>query len=444
MRYTLIERQQKKEEIVSLHNMDTKKHMEQNDDEKMAREQNCDTGKRMYKAEGGLTEAAYASWLDRIPSIGSVTAKRLLGEYGNAERLYRLSEKEVTALAERKLLTAAQAGKLREWQTDFRYEPHRLYEAMTAQGIRVICYNDAEYPKRLRNIPEPPNMLYVKGRVPEEGRPSVSIVGARLCSDYGRYTARKFAHVLAGAGIQVISGMALGIDGISHRAAMEAGGRTFAVLGCGVDICYPAQNQEIYEKLPSYGGILSEYPPGTAPCAGLFPRRNRIISGLADILLVIEARKKSGTLMTVEAALEQGKEVYALPGRVTDALSGGCNALIAQGAGIATSPDRLLEELSGIWKGSGLHAGSRTEEGIARRMGETEGRSAKMGERAGETEDTPERLVYALLTEEGQTFDMLMSLSTLAPGECSAALMRLCVEGFAICRQGRYYRSDAG
>ena len=401
-------------------------------------------------------EIIYQCWLDRIPSIGSVSAGRLLTEYGSAERLYRMSKNEVAELTAKKLLTAAQTEKLREYQTDSRYEPHRLYEGMAMQGIRAFRLGEDAYPKRLYDIPDPPRILYVKGELPDEERPSVSIVGARLCSDYGRYTARKFAYVLAEAGVQIISGMALGIDGISHKAAIEAGGRTFAVLGCGVDVCYPVQNQEIYERLPSYGGVLSEYPPGTKPHAGLFPRRNRIISGLAELLLVIEARKKSGTLITVDAALEQGKEVYALPGRVTDALSGGCNALIAQGAGIATSPDRLLEELSGIWgRESGLRAGSRTEKEMAQRIGEAGERAAEertAGERTGETgsgwqsgrKETPERLVHALLTEEGQTFDMLMSRSALAAGEFSTALMRLCVDGLAVCRQGRYYRGDMG
>lgn len=374
------------------------------------------------------SKTIYACWLDRIPSIGTVSAKRLLAEYGNAEQLYRLPEKEVKALSERKLLTAAQAERLREWQTDFRYEPHRLYEEMTAQGIRVLFCEDREYPEKLRDIPEPPNMLYIRGDIPDGSKPGVSIIGARLCSDYGRYTARKFAHALAEAGVQIISGMALGIDGISHQAAMEVGGRTFAVLGCGVDVCYPAQNKDIYERIPAQGGILSEYPPGTAPCAGLFPRRNRIISGLADVLLVIEARKKSGTLITVDAALEQGKEVYALPGRVTDALSGGCNALIAQGAGIATSPEQLLEELSGLWGRSDLRADGRAAGHENREMLDSE----------------PERLVYALLSEEGQTVDMLMGRSALAPGEFSAALMHLCISGRAVCRQGRYYRDGTG
>lgn len=384
-------------------------------------------------------ETIYACWLDRIPSIGAVSIKRLLDEYGSAEQIYRLPEKEMTRLTERKLLTAAQEGKLREWQTDVHYEPHRLYEKMTSQGIRAVPYRDDDYPERLKNIPEPPHMLYVKGDIPDGATPSVSIVGARLCSDYGRYTARRFAHTLAEAGVQIISGMALGIDGISHKAAMEAGGRTFAVLGSGVDVCYPPQNRDIYEQMQTQGGVLSEYPPGTAPCAGLFPRRNRIISGLADILLVIEARKKSGTLITVDAALEQGKEVYALPGRVTDALSGGCNGLIAQGAGIATSPEQLLEELSELL-GREISDGSIKGSDAAKDKQGTGSCSMDSCDMDKEHENQ----VYALLSEEGQTMDMLMGRSTLAPGALSAALMRLCIRELAVCRQGRYYRNDAG
>ena len=148
---------------------------------------------------------------------------------------------------------------------------------------------------------------------------------------------------MASRGITIISGMARGIDGIAQTAALDAGGRSYAVLGCGVDICYPEENRSLYDRLLQQGGILSEYPPGTPPEARLFPLRNRIISGLADAVLVIEARKKSGTLITVDMALEQGRDVFALPGRVSDSLSDGCNRLIRQGAAPATCPEDLLE-----------------------------------------------------------------------------------------------------
>ena len=164
---------------------------------------------------------------------------------------------------------------------------------------------------------------------------------------YGREQARRFGRRIGARGISVISGMARGIDGIAQKAALDAGGRSYAVLGCGVDICYPEENRELYERLQQQGGVLSEYPPGMQPIAKLFPPRNRIISGLSDLVLVIEARKRSGTLITVDMALEQGREVYALPGRVSDSLSDGCNRLIRQGAGPATCPQDILEYFFG-------------------------------------------------------------------------------------------------
>lgn len=156
-----------------------------------------------------------------------------------------------------------------------------------------------------------------------------------------------FGSMLAMAGVQVISGMARGIDGLSQKAALYAGGYSLGVLGCGVDICYPAENRELFEQLCKKGGVCSEYPPGTAPRNSLFPPRNRIISGISDAVLVIEAKNRSGTLITVDMALEQGKEVYALPGRITDALSEGCNRLLQQGANVVVSAEDMIRGLTG-------------------------------------------------------------------------------------------------
>ncbi|MCM1156204.1 MAG: DNA-protecting protein DprA [Roseburia sp.] len=172
-------------------------------------------------------------------------------------------------------------------------------------------------------------------------------MGARNCSGYGRRMAELFGRELAQAGIGIISGMARGIDGIGQSAALTAGGYSLGVMGCGADICYPAENKSLYKALCIQGGVCSEYLPGTLPRNSLFPPRNRIISGLSDVVLVIEAKAKSGTLITVDMALEQGKEVYALPGRVTEALSEGCNHLIRQGAGVALSPQDMIRELAG-------------------------------------------------------------------------------------------------
>ncbi len=201
------------------------------------------------------------------------------------------------------------------------------------------------YPDRLRCFDDMPEYLYVKGKLPDSRKKSVAIVGARRCSNYGSSQAYYFAKELSLFGIQIISGMARGVDGWAHRGALDGGGETFAVLGSGPDICYPRQNIDIYRRIPLQGGILSEYEPQTPALPRHFPRRNRIISALADLVLVIEAGKKSGSLITVNFALEQGRTVYALPGRLGDALSEGCNNLIFEGAGIANSVDIILDEL---------------------------------------------------------------------------------------------------
>lgn len=227
--------------------------------------------------------------------------------------------------------------------------------------IRILRRQDREYPGRLREIPDPPEELYVLGRVPEEQIATVAVIGARDCSEYGKYVASGLGALLGRNGIQVISGMARGIDGIGQEAALDAGGSSFAVLGSGVDICYPAGNRKLYEKLKLKGGILSEYPPGTPALPGHFPPRNRIVSGLSDAVVVVEAREKSGTLITVDMALEQGREVFVVPGRVTDPLSVGCNRLLKLGAGLFLDEREFMEELGQICKRCGMPAEAETE-----------------------------------------------------------------------------------
>lgn len=225
----------------------------------------------------------------------------------------------------------------------------KAYEDMQNCGIVFYPFYHPEYPKRLLDIPDRPFGVYVKGKIRDDG-PRVAVVGARDCSPYGSYVAETFARGLAEMGLLVVSGMARGIDGIAQKAALDANGSTCAVLGCGVDICYPASNEALYREICSNGAVLSEYPPGTKPQPSLFPPRNRIISGLADAVLVVEARRKSGTSITVDMALEQGKEVFVIPGRITDRLSDGCNNLLLQGATIALSPAQVAEEIRTIWE----------------------------------------------------------------------------------------------
>lgn len=211
--------------------------------------------------------------------------------------------------------------------------------------IKIYAKEQQGYPFRLHFLADAPEVLYVRGRLPSDSIPSLAIVGARDCSHYGSNIASEYAAFFARAGIQIISGLARGIDAAAHRGALSQKGQTFGVLGCGVEQCYPASNRNLYDQMVKEGGVLSEFEEGERPLAWHFPRRNRVISGLADAVLVVEARVKSGSLITADLALEQGKPVFAIPGRVGDLLSEGCNQLIYQGAVPAWKPEVILQEM---------------------------------------------------------------------------------------------------
>ena len=288
-----------------------------------------------------MTKEEYWFWLCTSADIFREDIRRILEVYQTPEAVFYSDKKE---LFQKGLITEIQWRSLQESakRKDF---PDRLGE-MKRKGIRFLYPESADYPEKLRQIPDAPFSLYVKGQLPDPEKPSVGMVGARACSEYGRSMAIRFSRALAKAGVQVVSGLAAGIDSISAQGALEGGGKTFAVLGSGVDVIYPVQNFSLYyEIIASGGGILSEYPPGTPAISWQFPARNRIISGLSDRLLVIEAKKRSGTLITVRYALDQGRDVYALPGRLTDKTSESCNRMIADGAGILLSPELLLSEI---------------------------------------------------------------------------------------------------
>lgn len=286
-------------------------------------------------------ECAYAYFISSVPGMGIKTLDRLYREYGmegGYESVYqRLADvvregkracKDILRINERQMVPLIKKIK----ENDVREE----YQKLLYNKIWCIPKYVRGYPDKLKQIYDPPSVLYVKGCLPDFRIPAVAVVGARNCSAYGEKMAMEIGRELADAGIPVISGMARGVDGIAQRSALDSGGTSFGVLGCGVDICYPEENLDVYEKLTTRkgNGVISEYAPGTLPASGLFPLRNRIISGLSEVLVVVEAREKSGTYITVTTALEQGKDVYVVPGRVGDNLSYGCNRLIAQGANV--------------------------------------------------------------------------------------------------------------
>lgn len=220
---------------------------------------------------------------------------------------------------------------------------------MMSENIKIYKKTEEGYPKNLLQLPDAPSRLYVLGELPDPMRPAIAIVGARNCSSYGKNMAYEYARILTQRGIQVISGLARGVDAAAHAGALAAGGKTYGVMGCGVDFCYPTSSRKLYHVMQQQGGILSEFAPGTPPLSYHFPLRNRIISGLSGAILVVEAKEKSGSLITADAALEQGRTVFALPGRAGDLLSEGCNRLIYQGAIPAWKPEIILEEME--WTG---------------------------------------------------------------------------------------------
>lgn len=212
--------------------------------------------------------------------------------------------------------------------------------------IRFITCCDDDFPEKLRYIPDSPRWLFVKGELPDPDKPSVAIVGARKCTRYGTDTAEMFARELSKRGVEIISGLAYGIDGAAHEGALSAGGKTYGVLGCGVDVVYPLSNRKLFISMQEQGGIISEYPPGSQPISANFPRRNRIISGLSDVILVTQAQKASGSMITVKHALDQGRDVFAVPGNIYDPLSTGCNNLLKEGAFPALSPIDIVNVLA--------------------------------------------------------------------------------------------------
>ena len=226
-----------------------------------------------------------------------------------------------------------------------RFDAHAYLEALQQRGLRWLARSDRAFPPLLREISDSPSGLFLRGEGAPEllAQPAVALVGARACSGYGSQVARLLGRELAAAGLLVVSGLARGVDGEAHRGALEAGGATVAVLGCGVDRDYPAAHAELAARIGVSGLVVSEYAPGVEPAPWRFPARNRIVAGLAQATVVVEARERSGALITADFALEEGREVFACPGEITSALSAGTNALLRLGATPLTSAADVLE-----------------------------------------------------------------------------------------------------
>jgi DNA processing protein len=291
-----------------------------------------------------MASLKYWVWLSSLPGIGAYTANRLLDRFGSPEQiffadendygeLYGLRKNEISALSDKNLLNA-----------------RKILEDCADLGYRIMTIYDGEYPTRLRHIADPPIVLFVRGRLPViDEEAAVAVVGTRDCTPYGIKAAERISYELTRHGCLVVSGLAKGIDTAATKGALRAGGRVVGVIGAGLDIVYPPENKKLYDDVAGIGAIISEYPPGAPAIGDHFPQRNRIMSGISVGVAVIEAPLKSGALITASHALDQGRDVFALPGNVDSPSCEGSNRLLREGAVLVTSGMEIAEEYAAIF-----------------------------------------------------------------------------------------------
>lgn len=275
------------------------------------------------------------------PGLGGSGCRNLVDHFGSPAAVFQASRPDLLKAPGR----INKKGCAALGRPEIRLAAKKELELARAAGIGIICRDDEDFPAWLLNIPDPPLLLYVKGETGVLSNPGISIVGSRAASSYGLKMAADLGGQLARQGLTVISGLALGIDAAAHRGALAAGGKTIAVLGCGLDIVYPEQNRKLFEEIPGQGAIVSEYPLGTRPDSFRFPARNRIISGLGQGVVVVEATQRSGSLITADHALDQGREVFAVPGRADSVKSTGTHRLLQAGAKLVLGINDITSEL---------------------------------------------------------------------------------------------------
>lgn len=281
-------------------------------------------------------------WLSELRGLQNQTRLALLHHFGSPEAVFYADREEILLTDG---MTPEQAARLTDHDLA---GAQRILGRCEELGISLLTIQDAAYPRRLLNIYDPPCLLYVQGRLPAfDEEAAVAVVGTRSCTPYGVACAEKLGYGIARCGGLVVSGLAAGIDSAALRSALRSDGRAVAVLGNGLDVVYPRENQYLYQDVASAGCLISEYPPGTRPVGSHFPRRNRILSGLSVAALVVEAPERSGALITAAAALEQGRDVFAVPGPIDAPASVGCNQLIRDGAGLVSDAWDILREYEG-------------------------------------------------------------------------------------------------
>jgi DNA processing protein len=282
-----------------------------------------------------------------VPDLGPVSQRLLLQAFGSPENVFRASSAELATVDGIGRKRAESIKSFDGWDT-----LSKVLAKLEKEGIKAVRFTSDNYPTELKKLgDDAPLVLYVKGEIMEEDRFALAVIGSRKPTEYGKNVAEKLAQELASRGFTVVSGLARGIDSAAHKGSIRCGGRSIAVLGSGIDVPYPPENRGLMERLTQSGAVVSEFPPGTPPLGGNFPRRNRIISGISMGVVVVEAGVKSGALITANYALEQGKDVFAVPGNISSPESDGTNKLIKDGAKVVTTADDIVEELAPQLKG---------------------------------------------------------------------------------------------
>lgn len=368
-----------------------------------------------------VAETDLARWvaLSRVQGLGCVSFKKLAGHFGDPTEALSAS---TAALAEIPGLDPSVIDGLRNFSAWDEAEKE-IIKAENA-AVKIVPFTDSSYPARLRMIPDPPPLLYLKGEIRREDEKAVAVVGSRSTSDYGRRVARDLCRGLASLGFTVVSGMARGIDGTAHETSLNAGGRTIAVLGSGVDRVYPAEHDKLYRRISENGGVISEFPMGTRPLAFNFPARNRVISGLSLGVVVVEATEKSGSLITAALALEQGREVFAVPGEVGASRSRGAHRLIRQGAKLVENVDDIVEEIAPqllVRSGRAVSAPRRT---LPQNLGDEF------------------QKIFALFQERPLQIDEVIESSGCSPSRVSEILLELELQGYIKQLPGKKYTTE--
>lgn len=352
--------------------------------------------------------------LNLIPQLTPKRAKRLFQHFDSFEAIWDAPASRFGQVLGSAVLGEAIASGRNEAAVD-----EELAKAEAA-GVRLVTLVDEEYPVLLREIDDPPLALYVRGRLPVDTSLALGIVGTRRGTQYGKMVAAKLASQLALKGVIIVSGLAAGIDAAAHQGTLDVGGHTVAVLGCGLDYPYPKRNQPLFERIAVEGTAMSEYPLGTRPAKWTFPQRNRILSGLSRGVIVVQAPERSGSLITARLALEQGREVFAVPGNITTTTSAGTNRLIKQGAKLVETVEDVLEEFPDLRKMAGrIPAAEPAEDDVA------------LGDR--------ERRVYELIGLEPVYVDDIIARADLSPTEASHVLLLLQLEDLVMEVEGGCY-----